>query len=292
MSYAIVTDTAANLKREHIDRYEITVIPLSYYIEDEEHVCTDPDAFNGPAFYHALAGGARAHTSQIPPQRYIDSIEPLLKAGRDVLFVGLSSGVSGSYASAETAMQELAERYPERRMRLVDTMGASLGEGLQVLRACDCREQGMRLDETADLLLERRARMSQLFTVDDLMHLRKTGRISGVVAIVGTMLNIKPLLKGNEDGKIVSCGKARGRKQAIRTLAERYAELVEHPETQTIGISHANCPEDASLLENLIRQLKPPKDILCVMHEPVTGVHVGPGMLAVYFEGGADVRLK
>ena len=150
----------------------------------------------------------------------------------------------------------------------------------------------MDLDAAAEFLLARRARMSQLFTVDDLMHLHKTGRLSGVAAIVGTMLNIKPLLKGNEVGKIVPCGKARGRKQAIRALAERYAELVEHPEKQTVGISHANCPQDATLLENLIRRLKPPKDILCVMHEPVTGVHVGPGMLAVYFEGGADVRLK
>ena len=292
MSYAIVTDTAANLKKEHIDRYGITVIPLSYYIEDAEHICTDPDAFDGPAFYHMLSSGVRAHTSQIPPQRYIDSIEPLLQAGSDVLFVGLSSGVSGSYASAESAARELTEKYPERRMRLVDTMGASLGEGLQVLRACECREQGMDLDAAAEFLLARRARMSQLFTVDDLMHLHKTGRLSGVAAIVGTMLNIKPLLKGNEVGKIVPCGKARGRKQAIRALAERYAELVEHPEKQTVGISHANCPQDATLLESLIRRLKPPKDILCVMHEPVTGVHVGPGMLAVYFEGGADVRLK
>ena len=292
MSYAIVTDTAANLQREHIDRYGITVIPLSYYIEDAEHTCVDPDDFDGARFYHALAGGARAHTSQIPPQRYIDSLDPLLESGQDVLFVGLSSGVSGSYASAESAAQELSERHPGRRIRLVDTMGASLGEGLQVLRACACREKGMGLDETADLLLKRRAHMSQLFTVDDLMHLHKTGRVSGVAAIVGTVLSIKPLLKGNEAGKIVPCGKARGRKQAVRTLAEKYAELVEHAEEQTIGISHANCPEDAALLERLIRRLKPPKDVLCVMHEPVTGVHVGPGMLAVYFEGGADVRLR
>lgn len=292
MSYAIVTDTAANLMHAQIDRYGITVIPLSFTIADKEYTCTDPDAFDGAAFYRTLAAGVHAHTSQIPPQRYVESVEPLLQAGQDVLFVGLSSGVSGSYASAQAATLELNERYPERRIRLVDSMGASLGEGLQVLQACACREKGMSLDEAADHLLTRRARMSQLFTVDDLMHLRKTGRLSGVAAIVGTVLSIKPLLKGNEAGKIVSCGKARGRKQAIRTLAEKYAELVEHAEEQTIGISHANCPEDAALLERLIRRLKPPKDVLCVMHEPVTGVHVGPGMLAVYFEGGADVRFR
>lgn len=292
MSFEIITDSASNLPREQIERYGITVIPLSYYLEDEEHFALNADDFDGHSFYRALSAGARARTSQITPQLCIDRMEPLLKAGKDLLFVGLSSGVSGSFASAEAAARQLRESYPERQIALVDTLGASLGEGLQVLWACAYREEGKSLQETQALLDARRARMSQLFTVDDLMHLRKTGRISGVVALVGTVLNIKPLLKGNEVGKIVSCGKARGRGQALRALAERYEALADHPEDQIIGISHADCPEEAAQLARLISRKRPPREIITVCHEPVTGVHVGPGMLAVYFEGGADVRLK
>lgn len=292
MSFTIVTDSAANLQRAHVERYGIVVIPLSYYLDGTEYTCVDPDDFDGAGFYRALAAGARARTSQITPQLYIDRLTPILGAGEDVLFVGLSSGVSGSFSSAETAAAQLRSDFPERTVRLVDTLGASLGEGLQVLNACACREKGMTLDETAESLNARRARMAQLFTVDDLMHLRKTGRVSGVAAVVGTVLNIKPLLKGDEAGKIVPCGKVRGRKQAIRALAERYGALVEHPEAQTVGISHANCPEDAALLAQLLRKARAPKEILTVCHEPATGSHVGPGMLALYFEGGSDVRLK
>ena len=204
----------------------------------------------------------------------------------------MSSGISGAYSCAEMAAAQLREDYPQRAIRLVDTMGASLGEGLLALRAAACREQGMGLDETADFLLELRERFYQVFTVDNLAYLQRSGRISNATAVIGTVFQIKPLLKGNEEGKIVTFGKVRGRKQSIQALAEKYDTLVKNPGEQTVGIAHADCPEDADYLAGLLRKNFPPKDILTVCYEPVTGSHVGPGTLALFFEGEKGVRLQ
>lgn len=292
MSFVIVTDTSANLPPREVARLGITVIPFSYYVGDREYQCTDAAAFDYAGYYNAMREGTVVTTSQINPGRYIDHIEPLLQAGQDVLFIGLSSGVSGSFSSAQTAIRMMEDGYPDRRVRLIDSLGASMGEGLLVLRAAAFREQGMTLDETADALLALRPRICQIFTVADLMYLRRTGRVSNVTAVVGTVLNIKPLLKGNENGQIVTYSKARGRKKAIEALADQYAALVVHPEEQVIAVAGADCREDAELLISLIRQKAAPKDIITVDFEPVTGSHVGPDMLALFFEGDEDVRLK
>lgn len=248
------------------------------------------EEFDGKAYYDAIRGGAKVTTSQVTPQSYLDAMRPLLERGEDLLFVGMSSGISGSYRCAELAKKDLDEEFPERTIRLVDTLSASLGEGILVMRAVECREAGMSLDETADLLLQERMRMCQIFTVDDLMHLRRGGRLSGVSAVVGTMLQIKPILKGNEEGKIVVAGKVRGRKRSVEDLAARYDALVNHAETQVVGISQADCPEDAAYLAELLNRNHPPKSILHVCYEPVTGSHVGPGALALFFLGDETVR--
>ena len=174
----------------------------------------------------------------------------------------------------------------------MDTLSASLGEGLLVLEAADCRDRGMTLDETADRLMAMRHRMAQVFTVEDLKYLRRTGRLSNVTALVGMMLNIKPLLKGDNEGTIVTFARTRGRRQSIQGLAERYDALVRHPEQQVVGIAHADCPEDAETLASLLRAKHPPKEIMTVCYEPVTGSHVGPGTLALFFLGDEDVREK
>ena len=208
------------------------------------------------------------------------------------MYVGMSSGISGAFASASKGTEGLIWRFPDRKIRLVDTLGASLGEGLLVMEAVRCREAGMSLDETADLLMTLRHRMCQVFSVDDLKYLRATGRVSGVKALLGTVLNIKPLLKGDRDGRIVCIDRARGRARAITALAEKYNALAVEPEKQVVGIAHADCPEDAERLASLLRTQRPPKDILTVCYEPVTGSHVGPGALALFFLGDQDVRDK
>lgn len=290
MNFSIVTDTSANLPVQWLLENQIPVLPFSYYIDGQEHTCMNTEEFDGKAYYDAIRGGAKVTTSQVTPQSYLDAMRPLLERGEDLLFVGMSSGISGSYRCAELAKKDLDEEFPERTIRLVDTLSASLGEGILVMRAVECREAGMSLDETADLLLQERMRMCQIFTVDDLMHLRRGGRLSGVSAVVGTMLQIKPILKGNEEGKIVVAGKVRGRKRSVEDLAARYDALVNHAETQVVGISQADCPEDAAYLAELLNRNHPPKSILHVCYEPVTGSHVGPGALALFFLGDETVR--
>ena len=292
--YAIVTDTSANLDSALLERRGICAIPFSFFDakDEKEQTCLDTHGFDGEAYYENMRRGTRYVTSQITPQRYIDFLTPILRGGQDVLFVGMSSGISGAYHSAESAAKTLREEFPERKIRLVDTLSASLAEGLLVLHAADRRDAGAELDALADELTVLRHRMCQIFSVDDLKYLHRSGRISGVAALAGNILSIKPLLKGNEEGKIVCYGRVRGRKAAIKALAERYGELVVDAGAQTVGIAHAGCAQDAAALAELLRQKDAPKDILTMCYEPVTGSHVGPGTLALFFLGGDDVRSR
>ena len=290
--YTIVTDTSANLDRALVRQRDIRVIPFSYYIDSAEHTCLDTEGFDGPAFYSAMRAGMRVTTSQVPPQRYMDAMTPILSEGRDILFVGMSSGISGSFQSACLAADMLRERFPERKLRLIDTLGASLGEGLLAVRAADFRDEGVPLDTAADILEKLRLTMCQVFTVDDLKYLRRSGRLSNFAALMGTALQVKPLLKGNREGKIVSFARVRGRRRSIQAMAEQYEAFVYEPEAQTVGIAHADCPEDAAFLTELLRAKKPPRDIMTVCYEPVTGSHVGPGTLALFFFGDVSFRHK
>lgn len=290
MSFRIVTDTSANLPSELLEQYDIPVLPFSYYVNGKEANCLDTRTFNGKKFYDSIRDGAKVTTSQISPQLYEDMFRPFLNAGEEVLFIGMSSGISGSFHCAEIAKEDLLEEFPNARLELVDTLGASLGEGILVLKAAECRDRGMSLSTVTKLLLDLRNRICQIFTVDDLMYLRKGGRLSNVKAVVGTMLRIKPILKGNEQGQIVTCDKCRGRKKSIEALAERYVKYVRNPQDQIVGIAHADCPEDVEYLISLLNKERPPKQILTVCYEPVTGSHVGPSTLALFFEAVEGVR--
>lgn len=292
MSFAIMTDTAANLPKEIAVSHDITILPMRYLMSGETHTCLYPEEFDDAVYYEKLKHGESVKTSQIVPTDYINAMRPKLEAGQDILFIGLSSGVSGSYASAVMAKEELQAEYPDRTVEVVDSLGASLGEGLLVLRAVKCRANGMDVTETANRINNLRMKMYQYFFVDDLMHLRRTGRLSGGVAIVGTVLGVKPLLKGDQEGHIVANAKVRGRKQAIKALAEKYFSLVQNAAEQTIGISHTNCKEDAEYLKKMIMEKLPPKEIILVKHEPATGSHLGPGSLALYFESDLSVRYQ
>ena len=291
MSYRIVTDTSANLPTPLAEKENIEIVPLSYHIEGEEYTCLDTETFDDEAYYDRMKKGEKITTSQINPQKYIEYTEPILQAGEDILFIGMSSGISGSLASGAIAREQLLEDYPDRTIRIVDSMGASLGEGLLVLRAIECRKAGMDLNETADLLIKVREKVCQIFTVDDLHHLRRGGRLSNAAAIVGTLLHIKPLLKGNEKGEIVSVEKLRGRKAVIARLAERFSQLAVEPQKHLTAISHCACRGDADTLAAMLKE-RGAGEILIVKHEPVTGSYLGPGALALYFFGDENVRLE
>ena len=290
MSFAVWTDTSGNLPKRLTDQHQIGVLPFTFIEDGREYHCMDIEAFDGDAFYARMRAGKVVTTSQITPQVYLTAFEPVLRAGTDILFVSMSSGISGSCNSARIAAKLLREQFPAREVRVVDTRGAALGEGLIALRAAECRDRGLSLEETvreAEALCDR---MCNVFTVDDLMFLRRSGRLSNLSALVGTVLNIKPLLKGDEEGKIVAFAKLRGRRRSIEALAEKYETLAVEPEKQTVAIVHAGCGADADYLISLLKRRFPPKNILCVGYEPVTGSHVGPGALALFFEGKDDVR--
>lgn len=288
--FRIVTDTSSNLPTAYLQAENITVIPFTFHTESGEQSCMDTASFDAKAFYTAMRNGEKVTTSQIPPQRFVDNIRPMLENGEDVLFVSMSSGISGSYASSKIAANQLAEEFPERKILTVDTYSASLAEGIVVMRAVECRKEGLSIDETYQILRALRHRIAQIFTVGNLRYLKRTGRLSNLEAAVGTVLQIKPLLKGDPQGKIVCFAKVRGRQRAIEEMAKRYEELVVSPETQTVCISHADCEADAQILASMLRRSKAPKDILIVDYEPVTGSHVGPGALALFFVSDDNVR--
>ena len=290
MAFTIITDTSANLPTEILLREKIAIIPFAYHYDEQEHTCMDIDSFDGERYYNAIRKGLRVSTSQVNPQQCLDAFTPRLKKGEDIVYISMSSGISGAYNSAEMAAQELRQEFPERKICTVDTKAASLGEGLVVLEAIHLRELGMDAEEAAFYLRKYSQNICQVFTVDDLMHLRRTGRLSNAAAVVATVLNIKPLLKGNENGNIVSFAKIRGRRRSIEAIAEQYDRLVENADEQTVGIAHADCPEDAEYLAALLRRNNPPRDFLIVDYEPVTGSHVGPGALALFFLGSDGFR--
>ncbi|MCR5590902.1 MAG: DegV family protein [Lachnospiraceae bacterium] len=290
MAFQIFTDTGANVTDKVRNHYGIETVPLTLIMEDEEFQFESTEGFDYDEYYDKLKDGMKVSTSQINPAQFVERFEPVLKDGRDILYIGLSGGVTGSVNSAKIAASDLADDYPDRKIKIVDSLGASLGEGILVVEAAECRDKGMSLEETADHIDFQKYCMYQVFVVDDLKHLKRTGRISGALASLGTMMDLKPVLKGDTEGKIVVECKARGRKQAIKALAEKYRDMVVSPETQIVGISYGGKREDAVHLANLISKIAEPKKIWMVPHEPVTGSHVGPGMLALYFKGADDVR--
>ena len=290
MSFVVMTDTSGNLPPQYLMDYSLKIIPFSYFIDGKEYNSVkDPD-FDAEDYYARIKKGMKVTTSQIPPQQYADFFEPALRDGKDVIFICMSSGISGSCNSAKIAARMMMEAYPGRITEVIDTRGASLGEGIIALYADRLRRLGYSTEAAIKELYDHVERMFNVFTVDDLMHLRRGGRLSNLSAVVGTVLQIKPLLKGNEEGKIVAFTKVRGRKRSIETLAEYYDKLVVEPEKQIVGIAPAACREDAAYLASLLRKNHPPKEILTVEYEPVTGSHVGPGALALFFESREGVR--
>lgn len=276
----IMTDNAANLPPELLEQYNIRELCLTYTVDGRLIDGSAP--FDGHDFYEAMRRGAEVKTSMISPAAARDAIEPALAAGDDVLFLGISGGVSGTCWGVGLIAQELTAEYPGRRVQVLDTRGASLGEGLVVLEAAQMAQQGADMDTIIARAETLCGKMRQHFMVDDLKFLRKGGRLSGAAALAGTLLQIKPILQGDENGKIVVRTKERGRKKAMDTLVALYNELVED-KSAPVGLSHAAAPAEALHLTTLLRQSGCTGPILTVCHEPVTGAHVGPGMLAMYF---------
>ena len=280
----LFTDTSANLPVSIIREYGIEVVPFSYTVNGKEVPYSAETDFNGKAFYEAMRAGAEVKTSMINVSDFIAAFEQWIAKGDAVIYVGMSGGISGTANSAKLAAEELLEKYPAAKIAAIDTYAASLGEGFLVIETAKMIERGdpfLKIVKKIELL---RKNMCQFFTVDDLAYLRKGGRISGAAAVVGTILNIKPILRGDENGKIVLCGKIRGFNKSMEALANKYDELV-FDKTADVGIAHADNPEGAQRLENILRTKGFSGELLKVVYEPVTGSHVGPGTIALFFMG-------
>lgn len=282
----IFTDTSANLPPELLRQYNLHVLPFSFTMNGEVFTppCTPDGAFDGAAFFNAMRDGADVSTSMINVMTFCEAFEKVLAAGDDVIYVGMSSGISGSYHASELAADEMRQQYPERRIAVIDTKAASLGEGFVVVFAAKLRDEGVDFDEIVTRAIENAATMSEYFTVEDLKYLKKGGRISGAAALVGSILQIKPVLRANDDGQIVQHRVERGRKRALEFLSAKYTELVTDL-SGPVGIAHCDCEEDAKVLEARLRERGLLGDVLTVCYEPVTGSHVGPGTVALFFYG-------
>ncbi len=280
----LYTDTSANLPLSMIQQHHIRVLPFAYTVNGVEAENQAETEFDGKSFYDAMRNGADVKTSMVNMELFTEAFRAGLEAGNDVLYVGMSGGISGTANAAAIAAKTLQSAFPARKIYTIDTFAASLGEGLFVMQAAEMLESGVSIDAVAEYILDRRNRMCQYFTVDDLDYLKRGGRISGAAAFVGSILQIKPILTGNEIGQIVLHEKVRGKKQAIAALANKFGMLAAD-KSERIGIAHADNPEGAEMLLAALREKGFCGTCITVLYEPVTGSHVGPGTIALFYLG-------
>ena len=286
MAFRVFTDACSNLPGNLLEELSISVLPCSYVLDGEtvEYSGNISD-FDYQTYYNALRSGKKVTTSLINSFTFMQGFQPALEEGSDIIYVGLSSGISGTIQAAKMAAEDLLEDYPDRTIRVIDSMGAGLGTGLVACRAGDLAKQGLTADVAADILETEVLNLCEYFIVDDLAFLAGTGRLSNAAAFIGNVLHIVPILRGDEEGHIVASGKYVGRKKAINVLLDTFRKKVVNPEGQRIAISHGDCEEDAKKIAEAVTEFCHPKELIICPHEPFTGAHVGPGMLALFFLG-------
>lgn len=284
-NYVFMTDSDSDLPFQIADEKQIPVVKMPYTLNGEEFFDDNGREGRSKAFFDAMRAGAMPSTSLLPTEVYLDYFEPILKE-KDLLFIAFSSKMSNTILNIYEAREQLLKKYPERKFIVVDTLSISIPQTLLILGAHELYEQGKPMEEVAAWVEANRMRAHAWFTVDDLVYLKRGGRISSTSAIFGSMLDIKPILVIGKGGKVDPAEKVQGRKKALRTIAERTAENIENPESQTLMIMHADTPEDAERLRELIMQKVPTlRDIAIVPIGPVIGSHCGPGTLAACFMG-------
>ncbi len=282
-NYQIITDSACDLPMQMLQQLNVKMVPLTLQFRGQELQDTVGDEIR--QLYGALREGEMASTSAVNPDSWRSALEPVLQGGTDALVLAFSSGLSTTYQSAVIASQELTETYPQRRICVVDTRCASLGQGLLVWYACQKRDEGMTLEELAHWTEHHKLHLCHWFTVDDLMFLKRGGRISAATALVGTVLGIKPVLYVDDEGRLVSISKARGRKASIEALAEKLGQLGLPGDNKKVFICHGDCLEDAKRLEAILKEKYGVEDAFIGYTGAVIGVHSGPGTLALFFIG-------
>lgn len=288
--FEIVVDSAANIPAELVKKYNIRVISFVNYVNDEPLVCFDPELSpeqerkKGKDYYDSMRNGIEVKTGLVSTGEFENLFREITDAGSDILYFSLSKNISGTYNSARIAAEAvLKDCGDSRRIRLIDALNASLGQGILAIYASEMREIGMDIDKAAELLESYVPRMNGVFTVGDLKYISKTGRISGTKAVVGSILNIKPILVGNKDGYIVQFKKCRGRKAALNALIDLMCDNIVEPENQIVGIAHADAYEESLYIMEEVQKRITVKEFINTTYDFCTGSHVGPDTIAIFF---------
>lgn len=285
--YCLVTDSTSDLPVEVVNELGLTIVPLEFQLGGKAYK-NYPDAreYGFHEFYEALRAGGMSTTSQVNYSTYEAIFEPILASGKDILYISFSSGLSGTYNASVLACGDLAEKFPGSKVYTVDSCAASAGEGLLVYAAAQKKAQGMEIDALKDWVLENRDHACHWFTVDDLNHLKRGGRVTAVSAALGTVLGVKPVLHVDNDGHLIPMQKVRGRRKSLEALVEQMAETCTNPDGQTIFIGHGDSEEDARFVASLVKEKFPTiAEVKLTFIGPVIGAHAGPGTIALFFFG-------
>jgi len=285
-SFAVVCGATFDLPQSVIEEYDLEVIPMNVRVGEQEYLYhPDEKELSCKEFYERVRAGEESGTSQITPSVFEETFGKFLKEGKDVLFIAFSSGLSGTYNSARLAAEELSEKYPERKVVCIDSLCASIGEGLLVYLAGKLRKEGKSFEETAAWVTENRTKVCHWFTVDDLIHLKRGGRLNSLEAVVGTALKIKPVLSVDSEGKLTVVNKVRGVKKGMEYLKERLIADGIDSKAQTVFVGHADALETAEQLKEQLLSEGLVKEVIITNIGPIIGTHVGSGMFALTFLG-------
>ena len=283
--FIITTDNTSDLPDSYISENDLDILFLSYTIDGETY--ERENQLSAAEFYKRMRNGSMPTTAQINPDMAKEKFTKYLKEGKDILHISFSSGLSGSYNSCRIAAEELQEDFPDRRIVVVDSLCASLGEGLLVHKAVCQKKEGKSLAEITEWLEENKLHLCHNFTVDDLNHLYRGGWVSKAAAVFGTMVNIKPVLHVDDEGHLVPVSKVRGRKKSLTTLVDNMEKQVGKFENDTIFISHGDCLTDAEFVARLVRERFGIQSFLINTVGPTIGAHSGPGTVALFFMGNS-----
>ncbi len=284
--YVILTDSSCDLPAELADQMQLTVLPLTVDMDGKLYRnYLDGREIGFHEFFEQIVTAKSAKTSAVTSEQFMEVLDPLCQAGMDVLYLAFSSGLSGTYNSGAIAMRELSEKYPERKLYAVDSLCASLGEGLFVDLCHEKKEAGMTIDELRDYAESLKLHICHWFTVNDLMFLKRGGRVSAATAIVGSVLSIKPVMHMDNEGHLIKVDVARGRKASLRALVAKMEKLATDPEKQRVYICHGDCLQDAEYVASLVREKFGITDIRINYVGPVIGAHTGPGVVSLFFVG-------
>lgn len=281
--FVIVSDSTVDLPKEYLQSKQVPIISLSYIMDGVTY--EEMDGLSHKEFFEKLRAGSLPTTSQINPEQAREALEPFAKEGKDILYIGFSSGLSGSYNSVQMAAEDLKEEYPDINIIAIDSLCACMGEGLLLYKALELKEHGMSMEEIAKWVEANKLHICHNVTVDDLNHLHRGGRISKTTAVVGSMIKIKPIIHMSDEGKLVVIGKERGRKKSLVSIVDRMEKQMQGYDNDIVMITHGDCIEDAEFVKKQVEERFGIHNVMINGIGSVIGSHTGAGVVAVFFMG-------